>query len=111
MRTIIAGSRDFTVYGILKQAMEGFEKPTVVLSGNARGADQLGERWARENNIRIERYIPNWHLGRGAGFARNIQMAQNAERLIAFWDGNSRGTKHMIDTARAYDLIVEVVRV
>jgi hypothetical protein len=102
MRTIIAGSRDCTDYDLLEKAIkECGWIPTVVISGNAKGADTLGEIWAEKNDVPYELYPAKWKLyGRSAGPRRNIEMSEVAEALIALWDGESRGTKHMIDTAR-----------
>lgn len=102
MKTIIAGSRDFVDYEVLKAAI--FSCPweiTTVVSGKARGADTLGEQYAKEHNIHIAEYPADWTKnGRAAGYIRNKEMSDNAEALIAFWDGTSRGTKNMIDTAK-----------
>lgn len=110
MRTIIAGSRDIVNFNLLKEAITKCDwVPTVVISGTARGADQLGEDWAEENNIPVERFPANWELyGKRAGYIRNEQMADNAEALIALWDGASRGTWHMINIAKAKGLKVYV---
>lgn len=82
---------------------------TEVLSGGARGADKLGERWAVDNDIPYELWLADWEKhGKAAGQIRNRQMAENAEALIAFWDGRSRGTKNMIDTAKELGLEVRV---
>lgn len=110
MRTIVAGCRTATRYGELVKALDQLEtRPTAVLSGTALGADRLGERWARENNIPIERYPADWDLfGKLAGRRRNVEMAENAEALVALWDGESRGTRHMIDVARKFGLAVTV---
>ena len=81
--------------------------PTVILSGTARGADKLGERWAAENSVRLEYYPANWdRYGKSAGYRRNAKMAANADAMIALWDGKSRGTKHMIDIAMGAGLKV-----
>lgn len=110
MRTIIAGSREGPTRHHLMEAIASCGwKPTVVLSGTARGADRLGEEWAVNNNIRIERFPANWdRYGKSAGYRRNEQMANNAEALIALWDGKSKGTKHMIDIAQQKGLRVHV---
>lgn len=112
MRTIIAGSRTATKYSNLLKVLEGVSwKPTVVLSGTARGADRLGEQWAEKNGIEIERYPADWEThGKRAGFIRNAEMVKNAEALIALWDGESRGTKHIIDLATKHGLFVHVWR-
>lgn len=123
LRVIIAGSRDFNDYELLKKsAIEIIKKKTMlpdltrIVSGGARGADILGERFANEMGLKISRFIPDWDgLGKRAGYVRNAEMAKFAVEdgnygvLIAFWDGQSRGTKHMIDLANKYGLEVHVV--
>ena len=123
LRVIIAGSRDFSDYELLKKsAIEIITKKTMlpdltrIVSGGARGADTLGERFANEMGLEISRFIPDWDgLGKRAGYVRNAEMAKFAVEddnygvLIAFWDGKSRGTKHMIDLAKRYGLEVHVV--
>lgn len=83
--------------------------PTVVLSGTARGADRFGEEYAKENGLAVERYPAEWEkFGKSAGYKRNSLMATKAEALVAVWDGESRGTKHMIDIAKKAGLKVYV---
>jgi len=83
----------------------------LVVSGTAKGADRLGERFARERGYRIERFPADWNRdGYAAGPVRNAQMAENADALIAFWDGQSRGTKNMIENARRKGLGVRVIK-
>lgn len=110
MRTIIAGSRGIDVLGVVGDAVEASDiQISVVLSGTARGVDRLGEAWAALEGIEVERYPANWDLhGRAAGYRRNEVMAKKADALIAVWDGESRGTKHMIDLAREQGLKVFV---
>lgn len=101
MRTIIAGSRDFSNYRLLCQSMNTLDWPvTAVLSGTARGADRLGELWATDNDIPLETYPADWEkYPRFAGYKRNEVMANRADALVAFWDGASKGTAHMIKVA------------
>lgn len=83
--------------------------PSLVLSGAARGADTLGERWAAARGIRVFRYPADWRgLGLRAGRVRNALMATEADALVALWDGQSNGTRHMIETARRMGLAVHV---
>ncbi len=123
LRVIIAGSRDFNDYKLLKKTcMEIICKKTalpdltIIVSGGARGADKLGEQFANDIGLEIVRFIPNWDsLGKRVGYVRNEEMAKfaveqgNDGMLIAFWDGASRGTKHMIDLAHKHGLEVHVV--
>lgn len=113
MKTIICGSRTISDYQEVGRAIQasGF-RVTTVISGGARGVDRMGEIWARTNNRLLKIYRANWRkYGNSAGYLRNAQMAQEAEAVIALWDGVSRGTKHMIDTAERLGLKVYVHRV
>ena len=114
MRCIIAGGRDFTDYDLLVRSMEDFINehglPSFIISGCARGADTLGERFAKDVGIEVIRYPADWEKhGKRAGPLRNIEMANNAESLVAFHDKNSKGTAHMISEAQKRSLIVKVV--
>ena len=113
-KVIIAGGRDFDDYNLLKNVCnELFKKKSrfIIVSGKARGADNLGERFAKENEIEVKEFPANWGLyGKRAGFLRNEQMAEYANYLVAFWDGKSKGTKHMINLAKKKGLKVKVVR-
>lgn len=103
MKTIIAGGRDY------RGPIEVPWEVSVVVSGKARGADSLGEQWAKSNGIPVEEYPADWDAyGKRAGFMRNSDMANNAEALVAYWDGKSRGTKSMIELAIKKGLILQV---
>ena len=115
-KVIIAGCRDFTDYELLREKCDYHLQnlrleDIVIVSGHASGADSLGERYAQERGFQLETYPADWKAhGRAAGPIRNAKMARVAHALIAFWDGKSRGTKNMIDTARKHNLQVAVVR-
>ena len=114
MRTIIAGSRTITdrewVFNTLSD-MQPYLNILSVLSGCANGPDRFGEQWAYSLNIDIEKFPANWDLyGKRAGFVRNIEMAEKADALVAFWDGSSKGTRHMIGKALDHGLTVMVFR-
>jgi len=113
MKTIIAGSRSCNDYEKVKLAIEESQFTiTEVVSGRARGVDFLGEQYAKKNNIPVKEFPANWNLhGKSAGYKRNIKMAEYADALIAIWDGESKGTKHMIDIAKERNLKVFVYKV
>jgi SLOG family YspA-like protein len=98
MRLIIAGSRTFTNYQLLCETLAPQRQHiTHVITGGARGADQLGYRWAWKHAIKHQLFRADWaRFGKSAGPRRNAQMAQAGDVLIAFWDGQSPGTRHMI---------------
>lgn len=114
MKVIIAGSRNFNDYTLVKNNCDvllSIAKETIeIVSGGARGADSLGERYAHENNLELKVFPADWDkYGKGAGFIRNKQMAEYGDALIAFWDGKSAGTKMMIDLAKKINLKVKVI--
>jgi hypothetical protein len=112
MKIIIAGSRTITDYQIIKKAIEDSQfQITEIVSGGAVGVDRLGERYARENKIPVKQFIPDWSCGKVAGLKRNTEMANYGDALIAIWDGESRGTKHMIAEATKRHLKIFVVNI
>lgn len=112
MRVIIAGGRNCNDYTAVLAAISASEFAVeTVISGGARGVDALGERYARQNKKPIVRFCADWAKhGRAAGPLRNRVMAENADALVAVWDGVSAGTKHMIETARKMGLPTYVHR-
>lgn len=122
IRIIVAGSRDFDDYSLLKLTLKEYINgldiadlsQVIIISGAARGADTLGEYFAYDYQIAVRRFPAKWdELGKRAGWVRNAEMAKYAAEkhgvLFAFWDGKSRGTKNMIDLANRYGLEVHVV--
>ena len=114
-RVIVAGSRSFNDYAVLRMACDKLlarKKHThtiVIVSGTARGTDTLGEQYARERGYTVERFPANWQqYGKAAGQIRNRLMADNADALIAFWDGHSTGTQNMIMEAKKKDMAVRI---
>lgn len=119
LRLIVAGSRTWKDYELLKVNLneiladlyinQPFEVVTIV-SGTAKGADELGEKFADEYNYTVKKFPADWDkLGKKAGFLRNIEMAKYSHACVVFWDGKSKGTKHMIETAKQHNLTVYVV--
>jgi hypothetical protein len=114
IKVIIAGGREFNDYNKLRDYCNYVlqkQKEIEIVSGTARGADQLGERYATENGYSIKQFPADWdRLGKAAGFIRNEEMAKYADALIAFWDGKSKGTEHMINIAKQYNLKVKICK-
>jgi hypothetical protein len=120
MRIIVAGGRDFTDYAYMRNTLvplvkftirnrfevlerkdPNFSDEPIIICGCASGADTMGETIAKEEGWKIERYPADWQKhGKSAGYKRNLEMAKVADKLIAYWDGKSRGTKHMIDISK-----------
>ena len=126
LRIIVAGSRDFKDYSLLRETLMDYldfmddkdvvDNPSQVkfISGTAKGADTLGEQFAYTYEYEVIRFPAAWDIyGKSAGYRRNAEMAKYASEaygvLFAFWDGQSKGTKHMIDLANKYGLEVHVV--
>ena len=115
MKLIIAGSRGITSYSVVREAVIAsglwahYQHDIEVVSGGAKGVDRLGEEFANKNGLKIHRFIPDWDTyGKRAGMLRNIQMGEFSDALVAIWDGESRGTKQMIDWATKNGLFVYV---
>ena len=108
MKIAIIGSRNFTNYKLLQEILEQYQpKITLVVSGAAKGADSLGEKWALENNIQTLIFPADWNqYGKRAGFIRNEDIIKNCDCCVAFWDGESKGTKNMIETSTKLGLKV-----
>lgn len=100
----VVGSRGFNNYPLLKRTIDKLRETTKVVrivSGGARGADTLGERYAREHQIETLIYKPDWDRhGRRAGVLRNEDIVEAADLVLAFWDGKSPGTRNTIGRAR-----------
>lgn len=117
MYLIIAGTRTFTDYNFLEKKLlfflqnKNLEEITII-SGNARGVDRLGEQFALKHGCKLISMPANWESeGKKAGYLRNEQMAKLATACIVFWDGKSKGTKHMIDLAKKYNLNLRIVKI
>ena len=116
LRVIIAGGREFSDFDVLSNCLNAVLGKAYktgdevrIISGTARGADRMGEQFAVNSHLEVDRYPADWdRYGRSAGYKRNVQMAKAATHLVAFWDGESRGTKHMIDIAKELDLTIRV---
>lgn len=99
MKVIIAGSRNVKDYSLVVQSVQrsGFDI-TEVVCGGATGPDTLGEQWAINNNIPVKHMPADWNrYGNSAGPMRNRQMAEYADAAIVIWDGESRGSRNMIE--------------
>lgn len=115
-KVIIASSRGFSNYKLLHEQCNKFLREKrkthniIIISGGAHGADKLGEKYSQDEGFALEVFKANWDkYGKSAGFRRNEQMGEVADALIAFWDGKSHGTKHMIDIMNNKNLEVRVI--
>ena len=116
---IICGSRNYSNYEKLRDSCDYYlsgkiksGEEVVIISGGARGADSLGERYAQERGLQCRVFPADWEkYGKRAGYLRNEKMAEIANACIAFPHAYSenKGTEHMIRIARQRNLLVRVV--
>jgi len=113
-KVIIAGSRDFDDYNLLRNTMDKLlvnKTQVTIISGTARGADRLGEQYAQERGYNLLRFPADWDkYGKKAGYIRNKEMARAADACVVFWNGQSKGSKHMIDIAKKHGLQLRIIR-
>jgi hypothetical protein len=97
---IIAGSRGIINEGLVLPYLDKspFEI-TEVVSGGAFGVDRIGEKWAFKYRVPIKMFIPHYDVQnpRNSPLLRNVDMAIYADALLAVWNTESRGTRHMIE--------------
>lgn len=116
---IICGSRDYDNYEKLKDACDFYlsrkiqsGEKVVIISGGARGADSLGEKYAKERGLEVKIFPADWEkYGKRAGIIRNKKMAEIANACIAFPNAYSenKGTRNMITLAKQMNLLVRVI--
>ena len=109
MKLLIAGSRSITDIDITPYIPEGVE---LIISGAANGIDTLAEQYA--DKMRLSKYImrPNYaRYRRGAPIKRNYEMVDFCDRVLVFWDGTSKGTKHTIDYAKQAGKPIDVINI
>lgn len=137
MNIIIAGTRSFQNYKLLKyktlDIIKNMDKPyaeITIFQGEAEGADKLAKEFAKERGFKMRSFPAEWNnlltpraiikegryghrYNARAGYDRNVKMAEAAGKesmLIAFWDGKSPGTRHMIEIAQDFHLTVHIIR-
>lgn len=106
LKLAIVGSRTFNDYDTLLYVVNSIKIDngylyTEIISGGAKGADSLAERYAEQNKIPLTIFPANWdRYGKRAGFIRNVYIIDDCDMCICFWDGLSHGTKHDIDLCK-----------
>lgn len=113
-KVIIAGGRDFNDYTKLKEFCDKVlinQTEIEIVSGGAKGSDRLGEQYAKDKGYSLKIFKADWDkYGKGAGMLRNTDMANYADALIVFWDGESKGTKNMLKQAKGKGLKIKICR-
>ncbi len=114
MKLAVVGGRDFIDYEHMNDVLHAIHNRkaiTVLVSGGARGADSLAANWARQRDIEVVEFMPDWEkYGKSAGFKRNSLIINEADACVAFWDGKSKGTKSSIDLARKREIPLKIIK-
>jgi hypothetical protein len=106
VKLAIVGSRTFFDYKVLKNTLDDISTEhslnyIEIISGGAKGADSLGEMYAKEKGIPTKIFPAEWKkYGKSAGFKRNVDIIKNCDVCVCFWDGESHGTKHDIELCK-----------
>lgn len=107
MKIAVIGSRTLTVRNLEKYIPKD---TTEIISGGANGIDRCAKEFAVKNNIRYTEFLPEYKIhGRYAPLKRNLEIIDNADFVLAFWDGKSRGTKFVIDNCRKINKPIRVL--
>jgi len=101
-KVAIVGSREGIDELKVVEYVQGLPIGTTVVSGGARGVDTWVEKAARARCLFVEVYCPDWKKGPGAALERNTAIVENSDRVVAFWNGTSKGTKDVINKANYY---------
>ena len=106
MRVAIVGSRGLSVPDLERYLPED---TTEIISGGAIGVDTSARNYALSHNIKLTEFLPDYdQFGRSAPLKRNITIIENADLVLAFWDGSSHGTKFVIDNCKKMGVRVRV---
>lgn len=114
-RVIIAGSRGVEYSLEIQEKVSYYLsaldfKNTEIVSGTARGADRVGEKIAEKLGLPIKRFPADWDkYGKSAGYIRNKEMAEYGSHLILIWDGQSKGSKNMLEESQRRGLDIRVI--
>ena len=106
MKAAIIGSRNITNIDLSRFIPK---ETTEIISGGAKGVDTIAKEYALENGLKLTEFFPEYErYGKGAPLKRNITIIENADIVLAFWDGKSRGTKFVIDNCHRRNIPVRV---
>ena len=106
MKIAVIGSRSITTVSIDSYISNAKE----IISGGAIGIDTLAAEYAKRNGIKLTIFLPEYErYGRAAPIIRNKSIVDYAEKIIAFWDGSSKGTLSVIKYAEKTGKPCEIV--
>lgn len=106
MRVAVIGSRGLQVRSLGEYLPK---ETTEIISGGAKGIDACAREYALRHGLKLTEYLPEYsRYGRGAPLKRNITIIENADLVLAFWDGSSKGTKYVIENCKKRNIPVQV---
>ena len=109
-RVAIVGSRDYSELKAVADYVYALPPDSIVISGGAVGVDSRAEAVAKARGLRVVSFRPNYELhGKRAPLVRNEAIAIDCDRMVAFWDGESRGTMHVVGIAQRLGKPVEII--
>ena len=106
MKVAVIGSRGLQVNDLGKYLPD---EVTEIISGGARGVDTSAREYATEHGLKLTEYLPEYNkYGRSAPLKRNITIIENADLVLAFWDGSSKGTKYVIENCKKRNIPLKI---
>jgi uncharacterized phage-like protein YoqJ len=103
MKVVVSGSRKWpkSQISLIVDKLSDLPESSIIIQGGAAGVDKWAAKIAKELGLEVIEMQANWReYGRYAGLKRNLDMlAENPDLVMCFWDGESRGTQHMIENA------------
>ena len=106
MKVAVIGSRRLQIENLGDYLPLG---TTEIVSGGAKGIDACAREYAQQHGLRLTEYLPEYNrYGRAAPLKRNITIIENADLILAFWDGKSRGTKYVIDNCKKRNIPLKI---
>jgi YspA, cpYpsA-related SLOG family len=112
VRVIVCGSRSWQDRVLIAERLAALPAHSTVVHGGAKGADEIAGKAAALFGHEVEPHFADWNMyGKRAGYRRNAEMAAGgADLCLAFWDGDSPGTRQMIGLCREQGIPVEIIQ-
>lgn len=108
----VIGSRNFSDYKLLESTLASIPAITQIVSGGAKGADSFAEIYAKQHQLPLVVLKPDWkQYGKGAGIVRNRKIIEAADMVVAFWDGESKGTASSLAMAKTKGIPVKTITI
>lgn len=109
MKIAVIGSRNISIHNLKEYLPSGI---TEIVSGGAKGVDICAKEYAINNGLKLKEFLPEYNrYGKGAPLKRNIQIIEYADEVLAFWDGQSKGTKFVIDQSKLQNKKITVIEI